>query len=138
MAQLVIVDDPDTEHGSQMLLCATLLGPLQIVWLIPTESLTADLDALRDVGAVAIPFSISNEPDNAKEFDSVSGSIQGLMRRQIPVYVAAGNRSRNALADAGIPVDSNFTIDGVKTPARVGTSGRAVLAAAQAALANAN
>lgn len=113
--------------------CAELLGSLRVLGIVLTENLVSDLDAIQNIDAVAIPFSVGVEEDDGVMADAVSAALEQLILRGIPVFVAAGNRNWNPLADAGIAVDSNFSIEGIQTPARVGTSGRAVLAAAHAA-----
>lgn len=129
---LVIVDDPETPHGRRMAECAELLGQSNVTWIVPTDDLATKLDELEDVDAVAIPFSIQGDPGDGGMIETISAAIERLMLRKVPVFVAAGNRCRNPLASSGIAIDSNFSIDGIPTPVKVGTSGRAVLAAAQA------
>lgn len=130
--RIAIVDDPDTGHGRAMLVCAMLLGQLDIHWIEPNDAWPERLRDLENVLAVALPFSVPEDLPQATLHD-MHRAIRSLTARDVPVFIAAGNRAPNPLAIAGTRVQSDFAIDGVVLPARVGTSGRAVLAAAQSA-----
>jgi hypothetical protein len=121
---IAIVDAPDTHHGRLMQGYARLgdFAP-SIQWIQPSLQLPHDLAALDGVAAVAIPLGVIGATPRDRFTRWLMQAIQGLMARRIPVFVAAGHRGQNLLANAGIGV----SIDAV--PGSTSTSEACVRAA---------
>lgn len=104
-AIIAIVDAPDTQHGRLMKRYAQIgdFAPI-IRWIPPSLQLPHDLAALDGVAAVAVPLGVKGATARDRFTLQVMQAIRGLMARHIPVFVAAGNRGPNLLANAGIAV----------------------------------
>jgi hypothetical protein len=102
---IAIVDVADGSHGRLMAKCASSDGKsLRILWIEPTLSLPDDLRRLPAVDAVAIPVSVRGATSEDRFTRRLLDAIQDLRTRGVLVFVAAGNRTPNLLAEAGIRV----------------------------------
>jgi hypothetical protein len=102
---IAIVDSPDSRHGQLMKRYAQVgeFTPA-IQWIRPSLHLPHDLASLDGVAAVAVPLGVKGATARDRFTLRVMQAIRGLMARHIPVFVAAGNRGPNLLANAGIAV----------------------------------
>jgi hypothetical protein len=126
---IAVVDIPDSNHGRLMQHCvrAEAFSPA-IRWIEPSLQLPEALATLDNVAAVAMPIGVKGGTRCDRFTQRLMAAIASLMERNIPVYVAAGNRQPNLLAQAGIRV----SIENV--PGSTSTSEACVRAAAQAAV----
>lgn len=126
---IAIVDIPDSDHGRLMQHCARVeaFSP-SIRWIEPSLQLPETLATLDRVEAVAIPIGVKGATLHDRFTQRLMIAIHSLMDRNIPVYVAAGNRQPNLLAQAGIRVSIK------DIPGSTSTSEACVRAAAQAAV----
>ena len=115
---IAIVDTPNSEHGRLMRRCVHVgaFSPA-ICWVEPSLRLPEDLASLDGVAAVAIPIGVRGATVRDRFTRRLMAAIRSLMERHIPVFVAAGNRRPNLLAQAGIAV-SRRTFLGVRAPPR--------------------
>jgi hypothetical protein len=104
-AIIAIVDDPNSDHGRLMQRCARVeaFAPA-IRWIEPCLQLPEILASLDGVMAVAIPIGVRGATVRDRFTQRLMDAIENLMARNIPVFVAAGNRRPNVLAEAGISV----------------------------------
>jgi hypothetical protein len=125
---IAIVDSPDSPHGQLMKRYAQVgeFTPI-IQWIRPSLHLPQDLVSLDAVVAVAIPLGVKGATEQDRFTWWVMDAIRGLMARNIPVFIAAGNRRPNLLAKAGIAVSISAV------PGSASTSEACVRAAAQVA-----
>jgi hypothetical protein len=125
---IAVVDSPDSRHGQLMRRYARVGGfTPAIQWVRPSLHLPHDLASLDGVVAVAVPLGVKGATTQDRFTSWVKEAIRGLMARNIPVFVAAGNRRPNLLADAGIAVSIS------DVPGSASTSEACVRAAAQLA-----
>lgn len=68
--------------------------------------LPEDLASLDGVAAVAIPIGVRGATVRDRFTQRLMAAMRSLMERHIPVFVAAGNRRPNLLAQAGIAVST--------------------------------
>lgn len=124
---IAIVDRPDSPHGRLMQASAQVesFSPA-IRWIPPSLDLPEALAALDGIGAVAIPLGVKGATPRDRFTQRLMRAIRALMARNIPVFVAAGNRHPNLLAQAGIGVSVAMH------PGSAGTSEACVRAAVQA------
>jgi hypothetical protein len=125
---IAIIDAPETWHGQLMKRHARVgeFTPL-IRWIRPSLHLPQDLASLEGVAAVAIPLGVKGAAPQDRFTSWMMDAIRQVMARNIPVFVAAGNRRPNLLAQAGIAVSIS------DVPGSTSTSEACVRAAAQAA-----
>lgn len=124
---VAIVDHPDSPHGRLMHASAQMeAGSPAIRWIPPSLDLPETLASLDGVGAVAIPLGVRGATPRDRFTRRLMDAIRSLVQRDIPVFVAAGNRRANILAQAGIGVSVAMC------PGSAGTSEACVRAAIQA------
>jgi hypothetical protein len=124
---IAIVDVSDSPHGRAMHRCAQGDGFVaEIRWIEPSLQLPEILATLNDVGAVAIPLAVRGATREDRFTRRLMAAIADLVRRGIPVFVAAGNRRPNLLAEAGTAVSTAMY------PGSAGTSEACVRAAVAA------
>jgi hypothetical protein len=125
--EIAIVDLPHSPHGRAMEAGVQAVSPgLRIRWIEPSLHLPEELSTLCGVAAVAIPISVRGASRRDRFTKRLIASIETLRARGTPVFVAAGNRHSNLLAEAGVPV---FAKRG-----GLGSSSACTIAAAETAL----
>jgi hypothetical protein len=137
---LGIVDEEGTVHAKCMRAAASL-GRLRphIRWIPPTLDLPRELRGLSGLAALAVPIDVHG--GNAEDLFTrwLIEALRGVRSRGIPVFVAVGTRSPNALVAGGVGV-APFRMGGPEpdwwkraaircSPPRWGTSGACVRAA---------
>jgi len=126
---IAILDITDSDHGRLMQHHARVEAPsLTVRWIEPSLQLPETLATLDEVLAVAIPIGVKGATPHDRFTQRLMVAISTLMDRNIPVYVAAGNRRPNLLAQAGIRVSIQ------DVPGSTSTSEACVRAAARAAV----
>lgn len=125
---IVIVDSPHHEHGRIVCRCAQLgeFTPA-IQWLEPSLKLPEELPLVKGAAAVAMPLGVRGATAGDRFTQRLREAISGLMAKGIPVFVAAGSRRRNLLAQVGIRVSTE------DVPGSASTSEACVRAAAHVA-----
>jgi hypothetical protein len=134
---IAIVDREHTAHGYLMASCVVGEGleAASIRWLEPGLDLPLVLECLHGVATVAMPFAVVGGNPRDLLTRRLQTAMVSLRERGIHVFVAAGSRPRNSLAEAGIavgPIGSGeeFEIG----PPEEGSSGACVRAAARCAV----
>src|SRR4051812_28236325 len=102
--EIAIVDLPQSHHAKCMESCVRSVSPkLRIRWVEPSLQLPETLSTIRGVAAVAIPMSVRGASTCDRFTQRLIAAISHLQACGTPVFVAAGNRQWNLLAEAGIP-----------------------------------
>ena len=126
---IVIVDSLTHAHGRRMADHARADDFVPAIrWLTPTINLAEDLRSLPQVAAVAMPIGVRGATPTDRFTQRLAQAITDLLRRGIPVFVAAGSGRPNLIADAGIAVSTEDIAGSASS------SEACVRAAAQAAL----
>lgn len=106
VSSIAIIDHEHTAHGRLMASCAASegLGAAGIRWLEPGLDLPLVLEGLHGVVAVAMPVAVVGGNPRDLFTRRLQAAMVSLRERGIHVFVAAGSRPRNSLAEAGIAV----------------------------------